>query len=148
MPSTYDPTLASSIALHWVRWKVGDTKQDRPLADDGEIAAALAEHDLLITSNPLTNMRPALLAAAKVADGIAASLASKSEIVMTGVGQVKSNASQLYRDLARTLRSQANRQVAPSWQNHEAYPTTHVFGEDPLPSAIGSGGTRTLDQSP
>lgn len=117
-----------------IRSLIHDTKTDRQLLQDEEILAQLKRRGFaLATSDPTTNWPGTYLAAADCADIIAAKFASESEIAITNVGAVKSNASGSYAALARHLREQGASDAKPNFVNPSDYDITYVEGVDCLP---------------
>ena len=106
MTFTYTLGKVKSEALHWVRWRVGDTSEKKLVADDEEIEAALIDNGLTLTSDPASNAIAIHNAAADVCRGIAARLGRDSKITIGDVGSVKSTAAQFYLRLAKELREE------------------------------------------
>ena len=106
MSFTYTLAKIKTEALHWVRWRVGDTSSTKSIADDEEIEAALIDNGLTLTSNPASNAIAIHNAAADVCRGIAARLGRDSKIAISDVGSVKSTAATFYLRLAKELREE------------------------------------------
>lgn len=130
----YDAGKVGKQALHWVRWRLGDTKGDaQELIKDDEIRAVLSMHGLAQDSDPITNTKACKLAAADCADAILAQLAKDSSIAITEVGIVRGNAAEHYRKIAADLRADLRRNIRPRWVGPTAYDNTFVMGVDPQP---------------
>ena len=103
MAFTYTLSKVKSEALHWVRWRIGATKETRSKVDDEEIDAALTGRGLTTTSDPASNFDLVHRAAADVCRAIAADLGYDSQIAITDVGPIKSNSAQFFLRLAKEL---------------------------------------------
>lgn len=133
MAFTYTLGKVKTEALHWIRWKVGATKSDRPLVQDEEIEAALHKQGRAKDDDPIAYQEEVTRATVDVCMGIAASLGSQSEIVMTEVGPVKRAAADFYLTLAKKLQSEVSLVEDISFFNPEEYEFTYVEGVDDLP---------------
>ena len=109
MAFTYEPEKVPTEALHWVRFKVGATKDDAsPKLDDDEVIGALAMNGLTALSsiteaNKLTLHR----AAASVCRSIAASFARQGAVVApSGSGSPKNVSAKTYLKLAAALEAE------------------------------------------
>lgn len=94
-------------ALYWIRTRVGDTSKDRNQLEDEEISALLVDHGLTDTSSSVTSRSALYNAAADAARTIAARFAKDSEIAITEVGRIKSDASASYLRLAAKFEDEA-----------------------------------------
>ena len=134
MAFNYDPSKVSTEALHFVRFRTGQTKKDRNHIDDDAIRALLEIRGLTQDSNPVTNQIATLEAVIEAHEAIAARLAQESEVAITEVGIVKSSAASEHLKLADRLRKQIRRTGGkPLWANVAAFGTTFVAGVDPDP---------------
>lgn len=144
MAHTYTLALVATQALHKVRALVRDTQGTRPLLQDEEINALLADRALAFNSDPVTNRAAVYLTAAEAARMIQAKFASESEIALTAVGPLKNNAAAAYAQLAKYLEQAALTAVAPSFVDPTSfaapdavspsgYPNDWVAGVDPVP---------------
>lgn len=96
-------------ALYWIRTRLGDTSKDRRQLEDEEISALLVDHGLTDTSSSATNRSALYQAAADGARTIAARFAKDSEIAITEVGRIKSDASASYLRLAAKFEDEARK---------------------------------------
>jgi len=106
---TYEPEKVPTEALHWVRFKVGATKDDAsPLVDDAEILGALVMNGLMATSVPSDATKLAIhRAAASVCRSIAASFARQGAVVApSGSGSPKNVSAETYLKLAAALEAE------------------------------------------
>lgn len=141
---TYSPAQVGLKAHDTVRALIHDTKTDRIQLDDGEIDGMIAMRGLLATSDPNANRAAVYLAAADCARMISAKFASESEVVLTNVGAMKSNASAAYGRLADRLEQIGSQDAAPQFLdvttvatadavNPNGYPNDWVAGVDGVP---------------
>src|SRR6267142_149412 len=137
MPTAFafDPTKVNTDALHWIRWRVGDTKVGRPLAAQDTIIALLATRSLLANSNPVTNAAAVRATAIDVCKGIIATLSQDTELTLTGDGGLtKSLASQEMRKVLSELqRDTAKAGAAPRFLNPGSYDPGFIADVDQLP---------------
>lgn len=108
MTFTYTLAAVKDEALHWVRWRVGDTLAAKSLAADEEIEAALLDQGLATTSDPQEHAERVRRAAAAVCYAIAAKLSRDAQLATDGIGTVKSTAAGEYRRRAEELLSEAD----------------------------------------
>ena len=131
---TYTASKVTTEALHWIRFRIGQTRQDRSHITDTEIETFLLAASLTKTSIPTDNWNAVHTAAADCAEGVAAGLIRESEIAITEVGTVKSLAASGYFKLAdRLLGKVAKGGAKVFFADPVAYATTHVAGVDPEP---------------
>ena len=134
MAATYTASTIVTRALDWVRFRLGDTKLDRPQLDDDEISAMLVDRGLTIESVPGDNASAIRLAARDCCLAKAASLGDQSEIPIDDVAGPKERAAEFFLKLADILENEVGLATAgPLFANPEAYSTTHVVGVDALP---------------
>lgn len=109
MAFSYEPAKVPTEALHWVRFKVGATKDDAsPKVDDGEVTGALTMNGLTALSAITEANKLALhRAAASVCRSIAASFARQGAVVApSGSGSPKNTSADTYLKLAAALEAE------------------------------------------
>ena len=116
MAFSYEPEKVPTEALHWVRYKVGATKNDAsPLVDDEEIHGALVLEGLTLTSVPSEATRkPLHFAAASVARSIAAAFARQGSAGAPPGQSPKHGSAEIYLKLALQLEAQGSLLVSIS----------------------------------
>lgn len=108
MAFTYTLAKVPTEALHWVRFKVGATKDDAsPKLDDAEVTGALVMNGLTAVS-PITeaNKLALHLAAASLCRSIAAAFARQGSVVVPQVGSPKNVSAETYLKLAQQLEAE------------------------------------------
>ena len=115
-----------------MRWRVGDTSENKRLTEDEEIDAALIDNGLTLTSDPASNAIAIHNAAADVCRGIAARLGRDSKIAISDVGSVKSTAAQFFLTLAKDLRNEVKTELedAPHEEIDSMDSNVDRFGRD------------------
>jgi hypothetical protein len=106
---TYEPAKVPTEALHWVRFKVGATKDDAsPKLDDDEVTGALVLNGLTALSPIIDGNRvPLHQAAASVCRSIAAAFARQGAVVApAGSGSPKNVSAETYLKLALQLEAE------------------------------------------
>lgn len=135
MAWTYTVANVGVQARDTVRSLIHDTKTDKRLLQDEEIDWQLTRRGFATgLIDPDTNVSALYLAAAACAELVAAKFASESEIAITNVGVVKSDASRSFLALAKVLRENGASDVAGSFANPSEYCQTFVAGIDDLPA--------------
>lgn len=144
MGFSYTLANTSTKALDFIRLLLHDVQSDRPLLQDEEIGAFLAQRGLLLTTDPIANSASCYDTASECARSIEAKFASEAETEITDLGIVKQSASVEYRRLANELAQKALAGVAPSFEDRPAaanadavnpsgYDNDFVAGVDPIP---------------
>jgi hypothetical protein len=107
---TYTPAKVPTEALHWVRFKIGATKDDAsPKLDDDEVNGALAMNGLTALSPITEGNRLALhRAAASLCRSIAAAFARQGSVVVPNVGSPKNVSAETYLKLAQQLEAEGS----------------------------------------
>lgn len=134
MGFNFEPGKIGTEALHFVRFRTGQTLAKRNHLSDEAIAALLAVHGLEPDADPIANQTAVLETVIEGHEAIAARLATESEVAITEVGAVKSTAAREHLEMAQRLRTQLRRAGGkPLWANVAAFGTTFVAGVDPDP---------------
>lgn len=108
MAFTYTLAKVPIEALHWVRFKIGATKDDAsPKLDDDEVTGALVMNGLTALS-PITEGNKLALhrAAASLCRSIAAAFARQGAVVVPQVGSPKNVSAETYLKLAQQLEAE------------------------------------------
>ncbi len=130
----FDPSKIATEALHFVRFRTGQTQAARNHLSDDAIRALLSIRGLTQESDPIENQVATLEVVIEGHEAIAARLAQESEVAITEVGVVKSSAAAEHLKLADRLRTQLRRTGGkPLFANPGAFGTTFVAGVDPDP---------------
>lgn len=130
----YEPGKVGSSALHFVRVSTGDTKEIRSHLPNEVIEALLRARGVQPSDAPLDNWNAVHEAIADGHEIIAARLAQESEVVISSVGAVKSNAASEHLRLAKLARKKVRTTGGASFANPGAYSTIHVPSVDAVPN--------------
>lgn len=134
MGFNFEPGKIGTEALHFVRFRTGQTKEKRSHLSNEAIEALLAVHGLEPNADPIANQVAVLETVIEGHEAIAARLATESEVAITEVGAVKSTAAREHLEMAARLRTQLRRAGGKVlWANVGAFGTTFVAGVDPDP---------------
>lgn len=130
---SYDSSKVKTEALHAVRFHTGDTKAEKFLLADGEIDAMLDRYGLTLTSTPKDNEAAITKTVVDCLRAIVNDLAGESEIEMTDIGPIKSEAATQFRRSLEDWERKLSGFARPFFADPRPYPVTHVAGVDPVP---------------